>query len=47
MDLNNLYIKGIRKPQDGCNQLLIQSTTPDKKRDIPERMSLYKVLGSN
>ena len=47
MDLSNLYIKGIRKPQSGFNQLLIQSTMPDKKRDIPERMSLYKVLGFN
>ena len=44
MDLSNLYIKGIRKPQNGCNQLLIQSTMLDKKRDTLERVSLYKVL---
>ena len=47
MDLSNLCIKGIRKPQNGCNKLLTPTAIPNKKRDIPERISLYKVLGFN
>ena len=39
-----LYIKWIWKSQNGCKQLPIQLQLTRKKRDIPERMSLYKEL---
>ena len=47
MDSSNLYIRGVRKPQNGFNQLQNDISNSNKKRDTPERVSLYKVLGSN
>ena len=45
MDLSNLYIRGIRKPQNGFNQPLISSPNNYKKKRHPVGVSLYKVLG--
>ena len=44
VDLGNLYIKGICKPQNGFNHSLISSQSSNKKRDTPVGVSLYKEL---